>query len=124
MGTTAKSRPKPRKGSHRYSVTDEVRKLEKGQDMKTEQLQDATIVASHRATLRCKYTVDSRTIRVSRFEHGRDPHAVTVVWSDGWSHYENYIEATKAYTARMTWGGKWVVSMVSDGAVAVCLDAI
>jgi hypothetical protein len=85
---------------------------------------DAEVLASHRSTLRCKFSVNSRTIRVSRFEHSRDPWAVNVIWKDEESNYENYIRATKTYTARMTWGGKWVVSMVTDGAVAICLDAI
>ena len=49
MGTTAKSRPKPRRGSHRYSVTDEVRKLEKGQDMTQKDYWTiANIIKKHR----------------------------------------------------------------------------
>jgi hypothetical protein len=30
----------------------------------------------------------------------------------------------REYTSQLNWGGRWVVSMITDGAVAVCLDAV
>ncbi len=32
----------------------------------------------------------------------------------------NYAKAVRLYLARTDWGGQWVVSTVTDGAVAVC----
>lgn len=89
-----------------------------------EKLQNATVDYSHRATLRCKFSTNSRTVRVSRFDSGRDPNAVTVAWSDGLTIDGNYRKAVREYTSQLNWGGRWVVSMITDGAVAVCLDAV
>jgi hypothetical protein len=61
---------------------------------------------------------------VSRFDSGRDPNAVTVAWSDGLTIDGNYRKAVREYTSQLNWGGRWVVSMITDGAVAVCLDAV
>jgi hypothetical protein len=48
-GSCLVSRPKPRRGSHRDAVTDEVRKLEKGQDMTQKDYWTiANIVKKHR----------------------------------------------------------------------------
>ena len=48
-GSCLVSRPKPRRGSHRYSVADEVRKLEKGQDMtRKDYVMIANIIKHHR----------------------------------------------------------------------------
>ena len=45
-------------------------------------------------------------------------------WNHGLDTGENYAEAVRLYLARTDWGGQWVVSMVADGAVAVCVSAV
>lgn len=55
---------------------------------------------------------------------GKDPQRLYVSWNHGLDTGENYAEAVRLYLARTDWGGQWVVSMVADGAVAVCVSAV
>ena len=84
----------------------------------------ATVCASHRATIKCKFYPNARTIRVSRFDSLRDKFAIVTPWDDALEIQGNYVKAVAKYLARMNWGGQWVVSQTDDGAVAVCLDAV
>ena len=86
---------------------------------------------SHRVTIRCKYlpvtNCRGSRISVSRYEssvHGRDPQRLVVSWDYALDPTENYTEAVRKYLASAQWGGQWVTSTVTDGAVAVCVDAV
>lgn len=82
---------------------------------------------SHRATIRCKYLGNSGRISVARYESttwGKDPNRIMVAWDYSLDPSDNYVEAVRQYVERADWGGHWVVSRVTDGAVAVCLEAV
>lgn len=92
--------------------------------METKQAQ---VSESYRATLKCKYLGNSGRISVARYEsniNGKDPQRITVTWDQGLSIGQNYREAVKEYLKRANWGGQWVTSTITDGAVAICIDAI
>lgn len=98
--------------------------------MKTEQQytgEDLSVCSSHRATLRVRVVGLSKTLKVARYESnvsGVDPSRVSMPWSLGCSLAENYRRAVEKYLVKANWGGQWVVSTITDGAVAVCLDAV
>lgn len=50
---------------------------------------------------------------------GKDPNRLTVGWDDALNPSENYRQAVAWYLSRAEWSGKWAVSRVPDGAVAV-----
>lgn len=82
---------------------------------------------SHRATLRCKYLGNSGRISVARYEaptFGQDPNRIMVAWNYALNPSENYAEAVRQYVKRADWSGHWVVSTITDGAVAVCIEAV
>jgi len=87
---------------------------------------------SHRVALRCKYQGATNhkgsRITVSRYDntsvYGKDPQRVTVSWNYALEVGENYAVAVELYLSRAEWGGHWVTSTITDGAVAVCLDAV
>lgn len=82
---------------------------------------------SHRVTLRCKYLGNSGRISVARYEsniHGKDPQRVMVPWDYALNPTENYREAVRTYVEKAGWTGHWVVSTITDGAVAVCIEAV
>ena len=92
-----------------------------------ETLQGGSVCASYRVTLRCKYLGNTGRIRVQRYEsvvHGKDPQTIHVGWDHELEIRENYIRAVAEYVNRAGWTGQWVVSLVTDGAVAVCLEAV
>lgn len=77
---------------------------------------------SGRATLRAKYLGNSKRITVSRYEsntYGQDPQKVTVSWDSNLDIHENYLNAVNTYLERAEWDGVYVVSLITDGAVAV-----
>jgi len=86
---------------------------------------------SQRVTVKCKYLgptnhLGSR-ISVQRYEgstFGKDPNRLTISWDYALNIGENYAEAVRQYVEKANWGGHWVVSTITDGAVAVCIDAI
>lgn len=85
------------------------------------------VSASHRATLKCKYLGNSGRISVARYESpnwGKDPQRVLVAWDYALNPTENYEQAVATYLERANWSGHWVVSTITDGAVAVCLEAV
>lgn len=80
------------------------------------------VSGSHRATLRCKYLGNSGRISVARYESpnwGKDPQRVMVAWDYALSTSGNYEQAVRTYVERAGWTGHWVVSTITDGAVAV-----
>jgi hypothetical protein len=80
------------------------------------------VTESHRATLRCKYLGNSGRISVSRYEsntHGKDPNKVIVSWNHALDPSENYAQAVLEYVRRANWGGHWITSTITDGAVGV-----
>jgi hypothetical protein len=82
---------------------------------------------SHRVTLRCKYLGNSGRISVARYESanwGKDPQRVMVSWDYSLNRGENYEQAVRTYVERAGWTGHWIVSTITDGAVAVCLEAV
>jgi hypothetical protein len=86
---------------------------------------------SYRVALRCKYLrpTDHRGSRISiqRYEsntHGKDPNRLTISWDYALNIGENYAEAVRQYVEKANWGGHWVVSTITDGAVGVCIDAV
>lgn len=85
------------------------------------------VPASYRVTLKCKYLGNSSRIRVERYEssaHGKDPQRIHVGWAHELNTIENYQRAVLEYVERAGWTGTWVVSMISDGAVGVCIEAL
>jgi hypothetical protein len=86
---------------------------------------------SHRVAVRCKYLgptnhLGSR-ISVQRYEGatwGKDPNRLIISWDYALNIGENYAEAVRQYVEKANWGGQWVTSNITDGAVAVCIDAI
>ena len=89
------------------------------------------VANSYRVTVRAKYlpVTNHRGSRISvaRFEnsiHGRDTFRVVVSWDYSLDIADNYRAAIRHYLTGTNWGGEWVVSMVTDGAVAVCLDVL
>ena len=85
------------------------------------------VSASNRATLKCKYLGNSGRISVARYESpnwGKDPQRVLVAWDYALNPTENYEQAVATYLERANWSGHWVVSTITDGAVAVCLEAV
>ena len=94
---------------------------QKGQDMEAIP-RSSYVTGSHRATLRAKYLGNSGRITVSRYEsnvHGKDPNKVTVSWDYSLNPSENYERAILEYVRRANWGGHWVTSTITDGAVGV-----
>ncbi len=90
-----------------------------------------SVSESYRVTLRAKYLPVTNhrgtRIKVCRYEgttHGRDPQAVTVSWDHSLDTGANYAAAIAEYVRRAGWGGQWVSSMIDDGAVGVCIDAV
>jgi hypothetical protein len=90
-----------------------------------------TVANSYRVTVRAKYICPTNhrgsRISVARFENsifGRDPFRVVVSWDYSLDLADNYRAAIRHYLTGANWGGEWVVSMVTDGAVAVCLDVL
>ena len=86
-----------------------------------------TVAESYRATIRCKYLGNSGRISVARYEsnvHGLDPNRILVNWDYSLNTGGNYVAAVAEYVARANWGGQWVTSTITDGAVAVCIDAV
>ncbi len=88
------------------------------------------VQSSHRVTVKAKYlgATDHRGSRISvqRYENttnGKDPNRIIVSWDYALELGENYAQAIKVYLDRSAWGGRWVVSTITDGAVAVCVDA-
>ncbi len=86
---------------------------------------------SYRVALRCKYLgpTDHRGSRISiqRYEsntHGKDPNRLMISWDYALNIGENYAEAVRQYVEKANWGGQWVTSTITDGAVAVCIDAV
>jgi hypothetical protein len=81
------------------------------------------VTGSHRATLRCKYLGNSGRISVSRYESpsnfGRDTNKVIVSWNYALDISENYEQAVLEYLRRANWGGHWITSTCTGGAVAV-----
>jgi hypothetical protein len=80
------------------------------------------VTESHRVTLKCKYLGNSGRITVQRYEsntHGKDPQKITVSWNYALDPSENYAEAVRQYVTRANWGGHWITSTITDGAVAV-----
>jgi hypothetical protein len=78
--------------------------------------------SSHRVTLRAKYLQSGR-IRVFRYEsntYGKDPQQITVARNYALNMPEQYEQAILEYLRRANWGGHWIVSTITDGAVAVC----
>lgn len=86
----------------------------------------AQTIDSYRVAIRCRY-YGPTTHRGSRIvatrwdgrEWKTDPNKITVGWDDALSISENYQEAVARYLIRAEWSGKWAVSRVPDGAVAV-----
>ena len=86
---------------------------------------------SHRVAVRCKYLgptnhLGSR-ISVQRYEGatwGKDPNRLIISWDYALNIGENYAEAVRQYVEKANWGGQWVTSNITDGAVAVCIDVI
>lgn len=84
-----------------------------------------SVVASGRATVRVKYLGPTNhrgsRIVVGRFDSadGRDPTRITVGWDYSMGMEGNYLAAVGEYLRRMSWPGKWVVSLTDTGAVAV-----
>ena len=83
--------------------------------------------SSHRVTLRAKYLAPTNhrgtRIVVSRYEsdvYGKDTNKTTVSWDYALDNHDNYEQAVLEYLRRANWGGHWVVSTITDGAVAVC----
>ena len=77
---------------------------------------------SGRATLRAKFLGNTKRITVSRYEsntYGRDTQRVTVSWDSNLDLHENYVHAVNTYLERAGWDGVYVVSLITDGAVAV-----
>jgi hypothetical protein len=79
-----------------------------------------------RVVLRCKYLqpTNHRSTRISvqRYEgntHGKDPQRIIVSWNHGLEPAQNYAEAVQEYLTRANWGGHWITSTITDGAVAV-----
>ena len=75
-----------------------------------------------RATLRAKFHGNTRRITVMRYEsngYGRDPQKITVSWDSNLDLHENYVHAVNTYLERAGWDGVYVVSLITDGAVAV-----
>lgn len=92
-----------------------------------EPTQVATVAESYRATIRCKFLGNSGRISVSRYEsniHGQDPNRLLVAWDYSLNHGGNYRAAVAQYVAKANWGGVWVTSTITDGAVGVCIDAV
>ena len=86
---------------------------------------NAMVTSSYRVTLKCKYLGNSGKISVCRYEsnvHGRDPQAIRVNWNYGLNVADNYSAAVAEYVRRANWGGHWVTSTITDGAVGVCID--
>ena len=86
---------------------------------------------SRRVTLRARYlpATDHKGQRISVFSYesstnGIDPQRVIFSWDYSLDLVPNYVAAVEEYLRRTNWGGQWVVSMITDGAVAVCLDAV
>lgn len=80
--------------------------------------------SSHCVTLRAKYLGNSGRIAVARYESnsaGIDPQRVIVAWNSGEEIHENYERAFSVYLERAGWAGIWVSSIVTDGAVCVCM---
>lgn len=80
-------------------------------------------VESGRAVLRCRFygptTHRGSRIKVQRFDALPDPNRVTVAWDHSLGLVPNYVAAVQAYLDRAEWSGSWVVSTVTDGAVAM-----
>jgi hypothetical protein len=79
--------------------------------------------SSHRVTLRAKYLPNSGRITVARYEgntYGKDPQRITVTRNYALDMPEQYEQAILEYLRRANWGGHWVVSTITDGAVGVC----
>ncbi len=102
---------------------------EKGQEMETKKA--CKVSESYRVALRCKYlgATDHRGSRISiqRYEsntHGKDPNRLIISWDYALNIGENYAEAVRQYVEKANWGGQWVTSTITDGAVAVCIDVI
>lgn len=78
---------------------------------------------SGRAVIRCKFygptTHRGDRIKVQRFDALPDPNRVTVAWDHSLGLVGNYVAAVQAYLDRAGWSGSWVVSTVTDGAVAL-----
>lgn len=102
---------------------------EKGQEMETKKT--CNVSESHRVAVRCKYLgptnhLGSR-ISVQRYEGatwGKDPNRLIISWDYALNIGENYAEAVRQYVEKANWGGQWVTSNITDGAVAVCIDVI
>lgn len=83
-------------------------------------------VESGRAVIRCRFYGPTNTrgsrIGVRRFEPpvaGNDPNRITVSWNHALGLTENYVAAVQEYVTRAGWAGSWIVSTITDGAVAV-----
>jgi len=66
-------------------------------------------------------------IKVSRYEsntYGLDPQRITVAWDYSLNPTENYEQAVAEYLNRAGWAGHWVVSTITDGAVAVYVGSL
>lgn len=96
--------------------------------MATETTNETTSVTmdSFRVAIRCRYygptTHRGSRITVARWDGptwGKDPNRLTVGWDDALNPSENYRQAVAWYLSRAEWSGKWAVSRVPDGAVAV-----
>lgn len=88
---------------------------------------ESKVSQSHRATIRCKFLANSGRISVARYESanwGKDPNRIMVAWDYAPDAGENYEQAVRTYVERAGWTGHWVVSTITDGAVAVCLEAV
>lgn len=85
------------------------------------------VSGSHRATLKCKYMGNGARIKVARYEsntYGLDPNRVTVAWDYALNPQENYEQAVSIYLNKAEWSGHWVVSTITDGAVAVHVGSL
>lgn len=51
--------------------------------------------------------------------YGQDPQKVTLSWNDNLDLKENYVHAVNTYLERAGWDGIYLVSLITDGAVAV-----
>ncbi len=86
------------------------------------QIETVTTTLSHRVTIRAKY-LPVTNHRGSRIVVTRDENhparRLTVGWDYALDIQENYQAAIRAYLVEMGWGGHWVVSMTSNGAVGI-----
>ena len=92
---------------------------------------ESKVSESGRVALRCKYlgatnTLGSR-ISVQRYEGnvwGKDPLRLTISWDYTLDIGANYAEAVRQYVERANWGGHWLTSTCTDGAVALCVGQV